>query len=584
VAHPLWLYRNLSSRWRIGYRSMILLVIVVGAHIPLLALIGFFMYRNALGLNATIATLLVAVIATLVGVGGMGWALTQLLKPVMMTSESLREYTLNRTLPELPLEFEDEVGTLMCDTSYALTHLNGALGELAHYDRLTGLPNRATFLRRLAEGDASASYALCVLRVANLPKLTLAFGNAPANTATVAFFARLEAGLADNGCERPLLSRIDAELFGFRIEAGAQDAALGDRAARLVRGLRQEITVGELRFNPEFELGLALHPVDSTEPDELLDRAIAALAPVAAEGMGVPNPPASREASERSRTRVRIEQDLRRALDRDEFVLHYQPLVDVGKQRVFGAEALIRWNHPELGLLGPGQFIGVAEESGLMDPIGQWVLEAAARQLNAWTGTDLEALRLSINLSARQFRNERIVRHISNALRSNGVSPSRLEIELTETAAMRDSRMTHAILSSLRNLGVTSAIDDFGTGYSSMSYLRTLPFDKLKIDREFVMNVEQRPKSLAICRALIELSDGLGITVLAEGTETAAEVAQMMQLGCNQFQGYYFSKPVPAAMLSDVAASLRLQSVIESSAQAAGLEPRSTPARRLVLV
>ena len=583
MAHPLWLYRKLSSRGRIGYRSMLMLVVVLGAHVPLLALVGWFTYRHSLALNATIATLLVVVVATLVGAGTVMWALDQLLRPVLMTSESLREYTLNRTLPDLPLEFEDEVGTLMADTSYALNHLNGALAELAHYDRLTGLPNRATFLRRLGEGDASASYALCVLRVANLPKLTLAFGNAPANIATVAFFARLEAGLADTGCERPLLSRIDAELFGFRIEAGATDATPGDRAARLVRGLRQEITVDELRFNPEFELGMALHPSDSTEPEELLDRAIAALAPVAAEGMAVPNP-ASREASERSRTRARIEQDLRRALERDEFVLHYQPLVDVGKQRVFGAEALIRWNHPELGLLAPGHFIGVAEESGLMDPIGQWVLEAAARQLNAWTGTDLEALRLSINLSARQFRNERIVRHISNALRSNGVSPSRLAIELTETAAMRDSRMTHAILSSLRNLGVTSAIDDFGTGYSSMSYLRTLPFDKLKIDREFVMNVEQRPKSLAICRALIELSDGLGITVLAEGTETAAEVAQMMQLGCNQFQGYYFSKPVPAAMLSDVAASLRLQSVIESSAQAAGLEPRSTPARRLVLV
>ena len=583
MAQSLWLYRNLSSRWRLGYRAMILVVVVAGLHIPLLALVGLFTYRNTLALSATIATLLVVLVATLAGAAGVVWMLNQLLRPVLMTSESLREYTLNRTLPALPLELEDEVGTLMADTSHALTHLNGALDELAHYDRLTGLPNRATFLRRLAEGDASASYALCVLRVANLPKLTLAFGNAPANTATVAFFAKLEAGLADAGCERPLLSRVDGELFGFRIEAGAgaKDAALGDRAARMVRGLRQEITVGELRFNPEFELGLALHPVDSTEPDELLDRAIAALAPVVAEGLVIPNL-ASREASERSRTRMRIEQDLRRALDRDEFILHYQPLVDVGKQRVFGAEALIRWNHPELGLLAPGQFIGVAEESGLMDPIGQWVLEAAARQLNAWTGTQLEALRLSINLSARQFRNERIVRHISNALRSNGVSPSRLEIELTETAAMRDSRMTHAILSSLRNLGVTSAIDDFGTGYSSMSYLRTLPFDKLKIDREFVMNVEQRPKSLAICRALVELSDGLGITVLAEGTETAAEVAQMMQLGCNQFQGYYFSKPVPAATLGDVAATLRLQRVIEGSANAS-MEARSGSGKRIVM-
>jgi EAL domain-containing protein (putative c-di-GMP-specific phosphodiesterase class I) len=287
---------------------------------------------------------------------------------------------------------------------------------------------------------------------------------------------------------------------------------------------------------------MAAFPEDGSDAATLLDRALAAAAQA---GDASPVMLHSAQARQSALHRFGIEQDLRRALDRDEFTLHFQPVVDVRSRTAVGAEALIRWRHPERGLIAPGEFIGAAETSGLIEPIGLWVLRNACAQVRAWNRTGHDSLRMAINLSARQFLDPDLMAHVVEAINDHGISPAQLEIELTETAAMVDHDHTRRLFTSLRDIGVSIAIDDFGTGFASMSYLRTLPFDKLKIDREFVTNVHKIPQNQAICGALIELSKGLGLKVLAEGTESEEEVRYLVEHGCSLFQGFYFSRPVP---------------------------------------
>ena len=212
-----------------------------------------------------------------------------------------------------------------------------------------------------------------------------------------------------------------------------------------------------------------------------------------------------------------------------------------------GAEALLRWRHPELGMVSPARFIPVLEQSGMMEDVGLWVLNAACRQARAWEDQGLSGLKLAVNLSARQCRDPGLAKVIVRTLERHSLKPESLELELTETAAMEDSDRTRALLGELRHAGIGVAIDDFGAGYSSLSYLKNLPFSKLKIDREFVDRVDQRRDSQAICAALVELSRRLGITVLAEGVERREEVDALQTLGCGMFQGYFFSPPLAAA-------------------------------------
>ena len=318
------------------------------------------------------------------------------------------------------------------------------------------------------------------------------------------------------------------------------------------------IAVRGLTIDPILRAGIALWPLDASTPDELVDHALAAIA------LGTNDPrisfhsPAARRGAVE---RLKMEQDLGRALAREEFVLHYQPVVDLLIGQTIGAEALIRWQHPEHGLLPPGKFIGLAEQTGLIDPMGLWVMRQACLQVKEWNSVGLVGMKVAINLSARQFLDPNLIRHVDEALRVSGIAANQLEIELTETAAMADHDHTRAVFGKLRDLGVSIAIDDFGTGYASMSYLRKLPFDKLKIDREFVMNVHCTRDSQAICVALVALANGLGLRVLAEGAERADEVRFLHGHGCDLYQGFYFSKPLAPAMFMDGLASVGIASL-----------------------
>ena len=278
-------------------------------------------------------------------------------------------------------------------------------------------------------------------------------------------------------------------------------------------------------------------------PDQVFDHVLAAADTVA---FGAPELINDAAVPDRADDLLALEQQLRRAIKREEFELYYQPVIDLDANRPLGAEALIRWHSPERGFVAPGMFIPLAEASGLIDPISQWVLREACREAAGWDPD----LRVAINLGARQFLDQNLTWHISEAIDAAGIRPDQLGIELTESVAMIDYHHTRATFTALRDMGLHIAIDNFGSGHASMSTLGKLPFTTLKIDREYVADVHREPGSLAICDALITLGAGLGLEVVAEGTEKAEEVAVLRGRGCSLFQGYYFARPVPAPVLA----------------------------------
>jgi EAL domain-containing protein (putative c-di-GMP-specific phosphodiesterase class I)/GGDEF domain-containing protein len=542
--NELWLYSGLSRKLPVRYGTKVMCVAFAGTHVPLLALIGYFIWTTAPSLAFALRVLAVALVATLAGTALTLLALSHLLRPIILTSRALRGYLANRTLPALPTMWTDEVGTLMADTARTITQLDGALEELAYFDPATGLPNRDRLLQVLGGRQrAGDGFMLCVLVQHSHERVAAAFGQQPADAVMRALAQALEDAL-ERGTT---LARIAPDRFAFILPPG--DA----RVATLLAALPREIAAAGAVCMADYTAGVALSPADGATPEALLN---AALAAVPASGAGERTAFYAVASHDAARELLALERDLRRALERDEFCLHYQPVFSLRTGRIVSAEALIRWQHPQHGLIQPGRFIHAVESSGLSDAVGMWVLRAACRQLQTWSAQGLEELRVAINLSAGQFRHPELVGTISGALDAHGVAPSRLEIELTETTMMDDTARTRALFGRLHDIGVTTSIDDFGTGYSSLSYLKSLPFDKLKIDRCFVTGVDTARDSQAICGALIELSRGLGITVQAEGTETAAEVAALQRLGCDLFQGYYFARPLP---VEGMASRLRAQ-------------------------
>jgi predicted signal transduction protein with EAL and GGDEF domain len=298
-------------------------------------------------------------------------------------------------------------------------------------------------------------------------------------------------------------------------------------------------------------IGIALAPNDGLDPDQLLRNADMALYRAKADGRGLYRffEP---EMDARMQARRRLEIDLRKAIANSEFELFYQPLVDMQTEHVTGFEALIRWHHPERGLVSPVDFIAVAEETGLIVPLGDWVLRQACAEAATWPG----AVKVAVNLSPIQFKNKNLLLSVVSALAASGLSPSRLELEITEAVLLQETDATLAILHELRGLGVRISMDDFGTGYSSLGYLRKFPFDKIKIDRSFIFDMSDHDDSLAIVRAVIAMGNSLGIATTAEGVETRGQFKQLKLEGCTEVQGYLFSPPKPAAELKGLLASI----------------------------
>lgn len=545
----LWFYRALARFRFLNYRLKIMTMAFLGTHIPLISLSVYYAMQSSHDWRTLVSTIGVTLAATLGGTALTLFVLNELLRPVLRTSAALRAYRETRTVPELPNEFTDEVGTLMADANATLIHLEEVRDRLEHVDDTTGLANRKRFVQLIEARLATAEpFTVAALQVNNVPRITEALDAANVEAIMAVLTGRLGPALPPHST----LARIGQGQFAL-VMPRQTEGTTAQIVANLVAVSRAEVTLSGLAVRPAVFVGLADGPSDGDAADTLLDHAISAVAGATLMLPIAHHAPAAREAALQ---RLQIEEELRRALTSGEFRLHYQPVVDLGSGRVKGAEALIRWQHPELGLVPPGRFIPVAEASGLIHPIGLWTLREACRQIGAWNAGGVTGQRVAINLSARQFLDPELKRHVSEALSDARIDPSALEIELTETAAMTDQDETRRIFTTLRDLGLTIAIDDFGTGYASISYLRRLPFDKLKIDREFVTDVHKRRDGQAICGSMIALCQGLGLAVLAEGTETEEEVCFLRDLGCDLFQGFYFSRPAPAAEYGAAAGKL----------------------------
>ncbi len=421
-----------------------------------------------------------------------------------------------------------------------------AEARLAHqtlHDPLTDLPNRTLFRTRLAQALARHSVAVLFLDLDRLKVINDSLGHAAGDRVLVAVARRLRAVLRPGDTA----ARFGGDEFTILLEgpAGARDATA--TAERLAAEIRAPIALDGRDLVVTASVGIAPGGVGAN-PDELLRHADIALYRAKLAGGAarvVFDPGMTAPATQR----LILELDLRRALEREEFVVHYQPQVAPATGRIAGLEALVRWQHPRRGLVLPTEFIPLAEETGLILPLGEWVLATACRQAARWRERcpDDPPPLLSVNLSARQFQHPDLPRAVARILRESGLAPCGLALELTESLLMEDVDATIATLRALQALGVRLAIDDFGTGYSSLRYLQRFPVDTLKIDRLFVARLGRGPRDLGIVEAVTRLGHTLDLRVVAEGVESAAQLCQLRALGCDLVQGEYFAPPLPAA-------------------------------------
>ena len=423
--------------------------------------------------------------------------------------------------------------------------------RLGHVDDLTGLASRVKFGERLEQSlaglaGAGRSVALLCLDLDRFKAVNDTLGH-PLGDALLRLVAeRLRSAVRGTD----LVARLGGDEFTI-LQAGVeQPEAATTLARRLVDLVGRAYVIDGHLVNVGLSVGIAVAPQDGCDRDRLLRLADLALCRAKAEGRSTFRlfAPAMDEAMQ---VRRALEIDLRRALALRELELHYQPLYNLSPGRIAGFEALLRWRHPDRGMVSPADFVPLAEETGLIIPIGDWVLRTACREAARWPS----GLSVAVNLSPVQFRGGRLVETVEAALAASGLAAGRLELEITEGVLMVDNEATLGTLRRLRELGVRIVMDDFGTGYSSLSYLRAFPFDKVKIDRSFVRELASDRDSASIVRAIVALGRSLGIATTAEGVETPEQIRQIHAEGCTQVQGFIISRPVPAdEVLSLVAA------------------------------
>lgn len=419
---------------------------------------------------------------------------------------------------------------------------------LAYHDMLTGLPNRLLFETQLARAivearEASRPLITMLLDLDDFKRITDSIGYGAGDQVIREVAGRLRALLRNNGVDRPAdcLARMSADQFMIMLTGLRHNQDAGLVAQRLIAALSEPIQAGNHEVYVSSTIGISQFPIDGTRSDELFKSADVALH-CAKRGSFEYYTPAMKQAAMR---RLELETQLRRAIERQELVLHYQPKVDVRHGAVIGYEALVRWQHPQLGFVSPGQFIPIAEETGLIVEIGNWVLINACRgivEMQARTG---QKLHIAVNLSTRQLLHADLVENCVAAAQQAGIAPSQVELEITESLLAEDTVRTIDQLSELRRQGFRISLDDFGTGYSSLSYLKKLPLDVLKIDQSFTRQAPQSHQDAAIIRAIIDLAHNLGLEVVAEGVETEAHHDLIVAAGCFVMQGYLFGKPAP---------------------------------------
>jgi len=428
------------------------------------------------------------------------------------------------------------------------------LAHQANYDTLTQLANRNLLQDRLVQAIKAArrdesSVGVVFIDLDNFKLVNDSAGHDSGDELLQEMARRLKASVRDTDT----VARLGGDEFVILLQnrkaaAATVEADITALMNKLLRAIAEPVNVGTRRVRPTGSIGVSVYPQDGSEAAVLLSNADAAM--YRAKELGRNRFQFfTADVHERVRTRMELESSLRLAIEREEFELHYQPQVALSTGRIIGMEALIRWRHPERGLIGPAHFISFAEESGLILQIGEWALNQACRQNKAWQDAGLPKLPVAVNMSVKQCEQEEVVEVVQNALRRSGLEAQYLELEITESVSMTDPERSVPLMQRLKALGVILAIDDFGTGFSSLSYLRRFPVDRLKIDLSFVREIATDSGSLAISEAIITLSHSLALEVIAEGVETEEQLALLGSRDCDYMQGYFFSPPVPAEQL-----------------------------------
>ncbi len=424
--------------------------------------------------------------------------------------------------------------------------------RLTFFDDLTGLPNRQSFMIEVSDAiREGAPFCLLYIDLDNFMRINESMGHSAGDRLLCEVSERIESCVRSDDVVARLggppaqVARLGGDEFTVLVHDVDSIDGAQRVADRVADALTDPFVLGERIVSVTPSIGVVSYPDDGDDLDGLLRHADTALVQAKASGrnrISLYSGTMSREHAEE----LALEQELRRAIDNDELELHFQPKLNLVPRYVCGVEALVRWRHPQRGMIPPDRFVPIAETSGLIDALGDWVLHAACRQIEAWQATPLADVRVAINLSTQQFRDPRLAGRILRSLTRHRLMPDSLDIELTESALMTDAESTIRSLARLKEAGIGIAIDDFGTGFSSLSYLTMLPLDTVKIDKSFVSNVQEEGSDLrSICTAVIAMAHSLGLTVVAEGVETKEQLQYLHFLDCDQVQGFYFAKPMP---------------------------------------
>jgi diguanylate cyclase (GGDEF)-like protein len=485
--------------------------------------------------------------------------------PLIVSDNVIGVFALYTSKPE----FFDAAGLrllteLAGNVAFAIDHLERQerLDRLYHYDTLTGLANRRSFLERVTQYMVSAAddghkMAVFLIDLERFKKLNDSLGRSAGDV----LLKQVADWLAQSAENVNLVARLDADHFAVVLPKVMHEANVARVLEKTIAAfMKHEFSLNDAVYRTAAKIGVAVFPDDGTDADTLLNNAEAALKKAKA----------SRDRylfyaqkmTETVAMSLGIENRLRRALEREEFVLHYQPKVNIVSGKLTGAEALIRWNDPVSGLTMPGRFIPILEETGLIHDVGRWALRKAIEDYQRWRNEGLPAVRIAVNVSPLQLRNPNFVAEIQQAISVAADAAAGLQLEITESVIMQDVNHSIGSLLAIRALGVTIAIDDFGTGFSSLNYLAKLPVDTIKIDRSFVVEMVSATGGLTMVSVIINLAHALKLNTVAEGVETEEQLRQLRLLGCDEMQGYLYGKPVPVESFEQKYMSLNLSPIV----------------------